>query len=148
MTDSQIVLRFFAFRDPKLLKGSVRSMLDQFMKDNQNPSAEEIANLRESFRTCLGLARKIFGDETFRLPASRGGKLSVPLYDAVMVALHLEADRGNAVLDARIEIRARLSADLEKRRAYEILIGRPNTAAAIVARIDRVRKIIRSAARK
>jgi len=145
MADSQIVLRFFAFREKSSLKGSVRAILDQFMETNQSPTTAELRQFSNQFESCLSLARNIFEGDTFRLPESRGNKLSVPLYDAVMIALYLELRQKAEILHAKRSIISLLSKSLERQKTYETIVGKPNTASAIQDRINHVRRIIRRA---
>ncbi len=53
MKDCEIVLRYFAFRDPSRIKGSVRNILDTYMKVNKDAGENEIQELRETFSNCL-----------------------------------------------------------------------------------------------
>lgn len=102
MADVEIVLRFFAFKNPDEISGSVRKMLDDTMKDNRHSSEDEIAAFREQYLTALRLCTSALGDEAFRLPPDgpdRRGRLSKPLYDAQMVAFFYFA-RPRATLGA------------------------------------------------
>jgi hypothetical protein len=145
MADNQIVLRFFAFRKRERLKGSVRSILDPYMSDRKDITETRAAELKGKFLGALKLASDIFGDNTFALPGGGSKKRSVPLYDAVMIALDREIGNARSILRAKRRIVADLEAALGSPKSYEVLIGRPNTAAAIEARIDRVQRIIQRA---
>lgn len=145
MADNQIVLRFFAFRKKARLKGSVRSILDRYMADSKDISAARAKDLKGKFQAALTLAIDVFGDDTFALPAKGSKKRSVPLYDAVMIALDREIENQAEIRKARNKIAKQLKAMLDSPASYEVLIGRPNTAAAIEDRIDSVQQIIRQA---
>ncbi len=71
MTDVEIVLQFFAFRDPEKLSGSVRSMLDGTMRRLRRPTEAEVTQLRAEFTDTIAACRQIFAANTFRLPPSR-----------------------------------------------------------------------------
>ncbi len=142
MADTQIVLRFFAFRNTKFIRGSVRSMLDGYMKKNRHISSGELAELSGRFRECLSLAREIFGDSMFRLPASKGSKLSVPLYDAEMIAIDSLLQHQKLLRRSKRSIVDGVAKAVENPAAYQVLIGKPNTASAIQKRIASVQKIM------
>ncbi|MGE8143486.1 DUF262 domain-containing protein [Novosphingobium sp. NPDC080210] len=149
MLDCEIVLRFFAFRDHKHVQGAVRSILDNSMKRNRDLGEVEVIALRERFVEALETARLIFGTETFRLPPAAGkaqGLLSRPLYDAQMVAIDQLIDRKQELLDQAPKIRESIQALASPgSEAYELIVGRANTASAILARINLVREAIASA---
>src|SRR5262249_31843915 len=145
MQDCEIVLRFFAFRKTQQIKGAVRSILDSCMKENATISADDAKKLRRLFVGRLRLASELFGDETFKLDEGGAGeyKLSTPLYDAVMVAVDRLWDHRAVLRRRRLAIASRLRKQLEKKRAYELVVGRPNTARAIKERIGLVERVMR-----
>jgi Protein of unknown function DUF262 len=65
MRDCEIVLRFLAFRNPERIKGSVRTILDGYMKDNRDAEPPELDKLKATFLSCLGICHAIFGSQTF-----------------------------------------------------------------------------------
>lgn len=148
MTDVEIVLRFFAFKDPLKIAGSVRGMLDRVLKDNRSLSAESMSDLRTEFLTALRLARQVFGVGAFRLPGEGGalGSLSRPVFDAQMVAMHQLAARREEILRNRAQIADAVDALAKPAAAsYELMVGRGNTAETIRRRIDLVRGAIEGA---
>ena len=63
-------------------------MLDRCIEDGLTASADEILALKSDFRTRLDLAWRTFGGNVFRYRNEQNKwKPSIPLYDAVMVAL-------------------------------------------------------------
>ena len=137
MWDCQIVLRFFAFRHPQLIKGSVRTILDTFMRENRDASRTQIDELRQLFMGCLSAAHAIFGDFTFRTRDKKGRwRLSEPLFDAVMVAMENLASCRNKLTASRKKVISALSDAMEKEEIYDIIVGKPNTAKAIKSRIS------------
>lgn len=142
MLDCQIVLRFFAFRNRDRIKGSVRSMLDKCMEQNLNVSEEDVLTLEKDFENRLKLAHAIFGDHTFRYQDANTGtwKLSQPLYDAVMVSLDLLWDERDTLRAKRAAIVRNVTRLLQNKKAYEVIVGRPNTAKAIWQRISLIKK--------
>lgn len=144
MGDCQLVLRFLAFRDEDRIRGSVRSTLDRFMSEHREAPNSLLHEWRKRFVEALSLARDIFGKEAFHLPTSRGGRVSVPLFDAVMVAADKASSSASQLRKARIKTARALASALEKQSSYEVITGKPNTAAAIRQRIDIVHKILMS----
>lgn len=142
MIDCEIVLRFFAFQKHSFLRGSVKTILDNCMGRYRDISKDGMQRFQELFLTRLELAREIFGERTFRIPDDSGlGKLSVPLYDATMVALNdVFASRRQLIVN-RENIYMALCDALTNEINHELIVGRPNTASAIRARQDLLRGI-------
>lgn len=144
MEDCQIVLRFFAFREKSNVKGSVRSMLDRYMVKNKDISESQELELEKVYLSRLKLANSIFGAKVFRFE-DRDGKwtLSLPLYDGVMIAL----DRLWHIKDSLLAERSKVVHDvvrlLRDEDAYEVIVGRPNTARAVQQRMEMLLKAIK-----
>jgi len=137
MKDCEIVLRFFAFRETDRIKGSVRGILDDYMKENRDAPPPQLAELRDVFLQCLQIAHAIFGAKTFRIRNAKGKWAhSKPLFDAVMVAIERLAIHEKKLIAHRAKIRASLMNLIRKPDVYEIVVGRPNTATAIKDRIS------------
>jgi hypothetical protein len=148
MIDCEIVLRFFAFRKRSHIKGSVRKMLDSCMEENIDLTEQEIDTLRQCFESRLKLAYDIFEERTFRYVDEDGNwKLSQPLYDGIMVALDQLWEKREKLLTKKKEIRNAIEALLRRPKAYEVIIGRPNTAKAIIRRLELLASNIQRAAR-
>ena len=145
MRDCEFVLRFFAFRKTGL-RGAVRKILDNCMERNQEIGEEEKTSMGEDFRKALELSHSIFGSQTFRLPTgTKEGGLSVPLYDAVMVAAHRMMDRAAELKNARRRIKVSLKETMGTEANYEVIVGKPNTANAIESRIKIISTVMRRA---
>ncbi|MGN6768823.1 MAG: DUF262 domain-containing protein [Rhizobiaceae bacterium] len=145
MTDVEIVLRFFAFQEDKRISGSVRSMLDSTMKSNRNMKEEQIETAKGQFRETLSLAREVFGDDAFRLPAvgDGKGKLSKPLYDAQIISLFRLFNRAADIRASALATKeAVMNLARPDRDSYELMVGRGNTAATIKERIAAVQGAI------
>jgi len=144
MKDCEIVLRFFAFREESKIRGSVRRMLDRCMEENLEMSKEQLRGYRTVFTECLGLAHDVFKDKTFRVRTSEGDwMLSAPMFDGVMTAMEGLREYRAALVSARKEILRAFEAEFEKEKSYEIIVGKPNTADAVKARLALVRKILK-----
>jgi len=148
MTDSEIVLRFFAFRTRSHVRGSVRTILDRCMADHHRADDSTITNeLKDEFTQRISLATEIFGAHTFKYKTDSGEwKTSQPLYDAVMVALDRLWDHRSKLAAKRTAVVAGVAKLLEDQEAFEVVVGRPNTAKAILDRIGMVEKALAKAA--
>lgn len=149
MNDVEIVLRFFAFIDPEKISGSVRSMLDNAMKQNRNLHGDRLDELKSHFLNSLSLVVAVFGKDAFRLPAmkdQRQGNPSKPLFDAEMIAFHRLRDRAGEILLHKVDVKSAVMrlANPES-KTYDLMVGRGNTATTIKERIDVVEGAIAGA---
>jgi len=135
MADCQIVLRFFALREREFVKGSVKNMLDSCMERNQNSDASALKRFREIFTSRLKLVHEVFGIDAFRLPASQNARHSRPLADALMIALDRLWESAPKLKSRRPKLKAQLEALLANPKRYAVIVGRPNTADAVLRRI-------------
>lgn len=138
MTDCEIVLRFFAFRKRSTIKGGVRTILDRCMEQNVEIHDDEIAMLESDFISRLELAYELFGDLTFRLPGEGKGKLSQPLYDAVMLGLDRHYSNREILIQNRQPILRKMYQALENEEFYALITAKANTADAIKSRLTAV----------
>lgn len=147
MIDCEIVLRFFAFRKTSHIKGSVRAMLDRTLEDNQNISDQQLAQMEEDFKERIKLARDVFGSaKVFRYTDKKGkAQLSQPLYDGVMVALDRLWPRHKEILTAKAAVIRNVERLFKDEHAFEVIVGKPNTAKAVVKRLELLTKAIESA---
>lgn len=149
MLDCEIVLRFFAFRQRANIKGSVRSMLDRCMEGLVGASAESVTALGDEFRDRLKIAREVFGAHLFRHRDEKGKwRLSQPLYDGVMVAIDRVWEKRELLVKNRAKVVKSLSRLLDDEAAYEVIVGRPNTAKAVARRVDLIVKAMERAVRR
>ena len=148
MADCQIVLRYFAFKDPKYVVGSTRAILDNCMARLRTAPEKDIQAMRKDFSEVLDVCLQIFGAKAFRVAAakSKKGRLSRPLFDAEMIAVHRLLDQRADLIKKKSKIVDAIHAvTQEGTKTYEVIVGRPNTALAIRARIDLVEKAMRTA---
>ena len=144
MSDVEIVLRFFAFLEEERITGSVKRMLDDAVERRMSLSVEQLAADRELFIGSITKALDLLGENAFKLPSRRSGRmvLSRPLFDAVMVAIAQMKERWESLNDPEA---ARAAMDVLKNpeaNDYELLVARANTAQAIKDRIQLVRNTI------
>lgn len=146
MTDVEIVLRFFAFKEPERISGSVRSMLDSTMVRYRNSDEHKISELKASFRGAIKLSTTVFGDDVFVIPKGEHApraRLSRPFFDAQMVVMHQMADRRKAIVRHAAVVKENVLglADPES-DSYELIVGRANTAVAVRSRIEAVAEAV------
>jgi hypothetical protein len=141
MADVELVLRFFAIRDAldTKRKGSLRRILDSFMKDNAKASTEVLEGYKDEYQKLITMLYGVWGSQLFRIPEI--ARPSRPLYDALMVALSRNPD---LVLEEDTEgIKQRLTNALARRADYDTLVGRGNTIITIKQRVDLASSILR-----
>ena len=142
MNDCQIVLRFFALLEDSQIRGSMRNILDNCMKQHQDPRPETLVDYENNFKTLIGACDRIFEQKPFLLPSDETGKqrLSVALFDACMVALYRRINRLPKFIESRAQIRVGVTESLQ--RNLELLTGKANTAQAIKDRINEIGRIL------
>jgi Protein of unknown function DUF262 len=145
MGDCQIVLRFFAFQDAASIRGSVRRTLNACMEQYEGASKEVLGTAEQEFTSRLNLAYQAFGQDAFMLPKELGDRHSRPLFDAIMLAVHRLWNDRKQLISNKTAVRQRLASALARPKNYEIIVGRPNTANAVRARIDLLEKEFRVA---
>lgn len=144
MTDCEIVLRFFAFRKPSGIKGSVRSMLDKCMAENREASTDQLTAMAKAFEDALKVSFAIFGPHTFRIrDPKEKWKHSQPLFDGVMVAVDSLMAKSATLTENKAKIAKALQEELKNEKTYEIVVGKPNTATAIKERIAIITGILK-----
>lgn len=147
MKDCEIVLRFFAFRPEKALRGSIPKILNRCMEEHLDCDDNEINEMRDDFIRCLTISQDMFGEKIFQLPGKHGnGKASIPLYDATMIALDKLKGHDEALISAGSKANNILLEKLKDIHCYEIIIGKTGTAKAMLARIDLLTEVIKESA--
>jgi hypothetical protein len=142
MIDCEFVLRYFAFREKKNIKGSVKKILDRCMDGYKSLAENDLDGLRKDFRSRVDLARELLGDNAFHLvdPDGNKGSLSQPYYDAIIVACDRRFADRVALRKRKTALKNALLKATSKRAAYELIVGRANTAEAIRNRLDLVER--------
>lgn len=142
LADAELVLRFFALRDAILhgRQGALRTIMDRFMAKNASLDEATIDDMRRLFTDCLERLLFVFHGSAFRLP--RTGRLSRPLYDAMMIALSREPGLD---IEAHAEdIASALAAALDEDETYDVLVGRGNTIESVHKRVELATQILRA----
>lgn len=147
MRDCELVLRFFAFRPEKALRGSIPKILDRCTQEYLDCDDNKISKLRDEYLRCLTLSKYMFEEKIFQLPGEHGkGKASVPLYDATMIAIDRLKGHDEALASAGVKANKILLEKLKDYHCYEIIIGKTGTAKAILERIDLLTDVLKEAA--
>lgn len=147
MIDTEIVLRYFAFRTPKFIRGSVQSMLTETMKRYRNIDEDRKDRMEATYKKVFSACLDVYGDRCFKIEGTDGKlKLSRPLYDAQMVAMYRHRERIEDIKSAKSAIqRATSIATSPTNDSYPLIVGRANTADAIKKRCRLISKIIEDA---
>jgi Protein of unknown function DUF262 len=144
MTDCEIVLRFFGFRNISAIKGSVRSILDNCMAANRDAEEDKLQEWRAAFHNALETSHAIFGQRTFQVRDDKGRwNRSIPLFDAVMVGVDSLIAKRQRLVKNKKNIADDLARTLARKSTYEIIVGKPNTGKAIKKRISIVTRLLR-----
>lgn len=140
LADAELVLRVFALKDAidHDRRGSLRTILDRYMADHAAISERQQTVMAEDFKASLKWATGTFGESTFRLPK---GRLSRPLYDALMIA-HMGLAKENSPLASAEMIRQRLTEALGDESTYDLLVGRGNTIGSVKERAELARTML------
>lgn len=143
MGDCQLVLRYFALKDEANIRGSMKAMLDRAMQITIK--AEDAEPMKQEFQERFAFLYDLFEKKPFVLPADHKGQIrvSAAIYDAAMVAINQHWDlRGSIYADAT-GVRDRMNTALNSANQLAVLTGQGNTAKAVKARIDLMKKILR-----
>lgn len=146
MGDCQIVLRFFALENDKLIQGSIRSILDKCMESYLDISKEEAEKLKVRYLSRLNLAYELFDGRPFELaPEPRGRRRPlVGIYDGVMVAIDRLWSRRTEILSNKESVLSRY-AELIKAEAHTgRLTGAASTSQDIKGRISLFERMFKS----
>lgn len=133
MTDCEIILRYFAFKEKGNIKGSAKSILNDYMERHQNLADAKIDGMRVEFLNRLRLAHRVFGELTFKVPKKKtaGWKPSHSMFDATMIALDALYASKDDLIANKLVIRKGLSKLFQNENNHAVIVGRPNTSAAI-----------------
>lgn len=142
MKDCELVLRFFALRDPGNIRGSMKSMLDRKME--VEVSGEEADRLEEDFQTRFAFLYDLFDRVPFRITSQvdKRERVSAALYDASMVALDRVWGNREIIAQDKNNICQRLASAVADENSYELIVGRRNTAESVKDRIDLLQGIL------
>jgi hypothetical protein len=143
MGDCQLVLRYFALKDPTNIRGSMKAMLDRAM--NVELSEQQAATLKGEYKERFLFLHDLFQGHPFELPPDDKGRIrvSAAVYDSSMVAMDQLWPRHELIAADADGVRARMALALTNHEQITMLTGAGNTANAVRERIDLMRKILR-----
>jgi hypothetical protein len=143
MADCQLVLRYFALRDPDNIRGSMRFMLDRAMevKISEAKADEWKAEFIERFSFLYDL----FEGKPFRLPPDDKGRerVSAAIYDAAMVGIDELWSSRNEIRSSAVRVRDRMRVAMSNNATLSVLTGQGNTAKAVKDRIQLVQSMFK-----
>ena len=144
MADCEIVLRYFALSELSHFKSGMKRSLDDFMIRGMTFKKLKCDELETEYNELLELASNIYGEGLFRLSKDGAlvGRRSVPLADAILIALHDYRQRKDDILEQASNIVKATLLALDDPAQYELLVGRGNTKRAIEERINLMKRII------
>ncbi len=148
MSDCEIALRYFAFKDLSSFKSGVKRTLDRHMRDMRSLDEAACRACEEEYISLLGTASRIFGERVFRLPGKSGdldGRRSIPLSDALLLGLHAVRGQAATLVSKSSAILDRLRDALNDEKTHEAIVGRGNTRQAIEERIGLMRGLLQTA---
>jgi hypothetical protein len=121
-------------------------MLDRCMEKHLTATDKELSQLERDFKIRLRFARDLFGAQTFQYKDKDDDgkwKLSKPLYDGIMVAIDRLWARRDRLLSGRTRVVRRVNHLIRRPSAFEVIVGKPNTAKAVLKRMDLLTRAIK-----
>ena len=142
MKDCELVLRYFALKDPENIRGSMKAMLDRAMEVKLSEAQAD--QIEKEYKDRFSFLYFLFGTEPFILKSLTDGKerVSAAVYDAAMVAINRVWDQREKIISDKESVIQRMTtANLDEEK-YEILVGRGNTAESVRSRISLMQDIL------
>ena len=142
MADCQLVLRYFALKDYKNIRGSMKSMLDRAMEVKITKAQGEA--WKQDYQERLKFLNNLFDHRPFRLAPDEKGRerLSAAIYDASMVAVNGLWNKRNVINADKLNVQQRMRAAMLDDDNLATLTGQKNTASAVRERIRLLRQIL------
>ncbi|WP_315759113.1 MULTISPECIES: DUF262 domain-containing protein [unclassified Bradyrhizobium] len=143
MGDCQLVLRYFALKDDRNIRGSMRAMLDRAMEEKLTNEQGQAA--KQEFMERFDFLYELFDHKPFLLFQEEGerDRVSAAIYDASMVAINDLWSIRNEINSQKAGVQRRMERAISGVATSEILTGRGNTAQAVRDRINLMRGILR-----
>ncbi len=109
-------------------------------------TAEQAKQAQECYLQRLQFAHRLFDSHPFELPKDSKGKtrMSVALYDAVMVGIDRNWDKREALLKRGPDVRGAIEALLKDAKTSTLITGQGNTAKTTKERISLVAGTLQS----
>jgi hypothetical protein len=150
MSDAELVLRFFAYRQIDQWQGNTMEVfLDEFLKKGNEQFNEEVLNnLKTTFNDTVEFAYNLFEEKAFWLHRSREDKWfhyerpTKILYDPLMQVLANNLNSKEIILAKKQEITKGLEAFHKEK--YEAFKGRDTNKTKVIDRIEILNDYINS----
>ncbi|MDE4063247.1 DUF262 domain-containing protein [Phaeobacter gallaeciensis] len=149
MTDVELVLRFFAYRQKHRLQKSGESLgayFDRFLREGNQLENSTLSELAQLFEKTIDLTERLLGTAAFYLYRKRTrlgdenwawrDSPTTTIYDPMMFALSLLLDREAELLEKQEDIKNKLS-DFYKEN-YSTFEGRNVNPAALIEREEKL----------
>jgi len=148
MADCEIALRYFALKDLSYFKGGMKRTLDNCMIHYKSIKKSMCSELEKEYKEVFAIASQIYGEGLFRLAkgGSLSGRRSVPLADAVLIAIGEYLNKKKELVKHASRIVNATQTALENSEQYGLLVGRGNTKQAVEKRLTLMKKIFARAA--
>lgn len=145
MRDCELVLRYFALKDPANIRGSMKAMLDRAMQAHMTRS--EASEAEDEYKARFEFLYTLFQGKPFVLksPTDKKEWVSAAVYDASMVAANQLAPQWADIINNRQAVLDRMNESNSDAIKYEVLVGRANTAESVRDRINLMRSILTAA---
>ena len=142
MGDCQLALRYFALRDKKNIRGSMKSMLDRAME--AEITEEDGANWKKDYKDRFTFLYELFDGRPFRLPPDESGidRLSAAIYDSAMVAIDEYWQKRSKIAEDKKNVQGRMSTATSDADNLDVLTGQQNTAKGVRERIRLMKHIL------
>lgn len=150
MSDAELVLRFFAYRQIDQWQGNTMEFfLDEFLKKGNEQFDETVLeNLKQLFNDTVEFAYNLFGEKAFWLHRSREDKWfyyerpTKILYDPLMQVLASNLNKKSVILEKKEAIISGLESF--HKSEYQLFKGRDTNKTKVLERIDILDKYINS----
>ena len=150
MRDCELVLRYFALKDEKNIKGSTKAMLDRKMAKLKEISEVKAEQLKINYKSRLDFLFSLFKKEPFQIPSGKSGRnrVSAGLYEASMVAIDKLWRFKDEIFADQKNIINRLERSIEDEEQHSIIVGRrsvkgrESAVQAVQDRINLVKNIL------
>jgi hypothetical protein len=128
MADCEIVLRYFALSGLDNFKSGMKRTLDSYMSKQLKATAAECATFDKEYSQVLQIAFTTYREALFKLPknGSLSGRRSVPLADAVLLAIRTFLSKGDKIIARRDRILKKTMELLQAKDSYEALVPAAN----------------------
>ena len=121
-------------------------MLDRCMEDHLSIAQGDLLCQETDFNSRLKFAFDLFGKAVFRYKDKKGHwQLSIPLYDGLMIALDRLWEQRDQLILAKKKVVSAVGRVLEDDAKFEVIVGKPNTAKAVLNRMELLEGALRSA---